>query len=968
MSPEPEGFGNIMKKKNRTRHIRCYAAAVILTLLCIVGVVSIDAHAEEKNESSEIVEESSETSGVIEESSEQSEPEEESSEPSKPDEESSQPSGEEGETSESSDPVDPDPMDPDPPVEPKVFRFESSSITVKLGDQLKLPMEVSPCYDSISYRTNHPDILSVDNDGVVTANAAGYATVTAKVSDGHYSKCVVRVIVPVTEVKMKYDVLKIFIGESRKLGTTIVPENATFRKLTWFSGKPSVATVSAGVVTGVSKGMSLVSVTTPEGKKGYTVVLVETPPSEVVVDEYRVFLTKGDEYQINATVHPDDAANKSLTYRSGVPDMVSVDENGKLNALRRGIAYVKAITVNKKTAVIRVKVYDPIESVTMAESLSMTVGDTAGLSPVIFPSLVLDRNLKWTSSNPDVAVAAGGKVTALSAGETTITVETYNGVTAECRVTVRDVPASVQLEPDSPVIGVGESISLKAAVLPADAYNEGFEFSSSAPEICTVSEDGVITGAAEGTAEITCRVYNGVSAVMPVTVKAAPTSLTLDSYSMNMNIGKTAKLSEKLAEGQASFSRVYTTSNSNVITVDEEGNITAVGNGTATVTVCTYNNVKASCRIRVDSMPKSISFDRESIELMAGDEIQLKTIMPEGTYAECSYISDHKFVCTIDSTGKVKAVGGGETTVRVVAQNGVSATCKVTVKPVASDIDFYNRNRVIVPGQRIKLEYYLPEGEYTRYVTFTSSDLRICTVSSDGYVKGVGYGNATVKVTTREGVYDVCRVTVTDDGRLLSQDPANGPAMYKRFKAIYQYPELPTGCEITALTMALNFLGYDVTKETMADDYLEKGNAWETDFREKFAGNPYSSYSYGCYAPVIVNSANSFLEDQGSSMRAEALDNMKFTDLFKFTDNGVPVILWATINLVPGYYTATWTATNGNTVTWYANEHCMVLVGHDDSAGTVFAADPDQGKVMEYDSQLFEKRYEELFRQAVVIR
>lgn len=922
-----------MKKKSRIHHARCFTVAVILTLLCIVGVVGIDAHAEEQTESSGIVQESS------------------------------QPSGEEGETSEQSEPVEPDPT-----VEEKIFRFEKGSITVKIGEQIKLPIEASPCYDDIRYLTNHQDIVSVDSDGIITANSAGYATITAKVSDGHYSKCVVRVIVPVTQVQMKYDVLKIFIGESKKIGTTIVPEDATFRKLTWFSGKPSVATVSGGVVTGVSEGMSLVSVTTPEGIKGYTVVLVQVPPNEVVVDEYRVFLTKGDEYQINATVYPDNAANKTLTYRSGVPETVSVDENGKMNALKRGIAYVKAITVNKKSAVIRVKVYDPIESVTMAESIVMNAGDTAEISPVIYPAIVLDKNLKWTSSDTSVAVASGGKVTALSPGETTITVETYNGVTAQCRVTVRSVPENVLLEPVVPEMGVGEIISLKASVLPADAYSEGFEFSSSDPDVCTINDEGVLTGVSEGTAEITCRVYNGVSALMPITVKAAPALLTLDKYSMNMNIGKTIKLAENLPENQASFFRGYTTSNSNVIEVDENGNITAVGNGTATVTVSTYNNVKASCRISVDSLPKSISFDRESIELMAGDKVELKTVMPEGTYAECSYVSDNKDVCTIDENGCVKAVYTGRTTVRVIAENGISAVCSVTVRPVASDIDFYNRNRVIFPGQRVKLEYYLPKDEYTRYVTFTSSNLKVCTVSSDGYVKGVGNGTATVRVTTREGAYDECRVTVTDDGRLLAQDPANNPALQKRFKTIYQYPALPTGCEITSLTMVMNFLGFNVTKEEMADDYLEKGNAWETDFREKFAGNPYSSYSYGCYAPVIVNSANSFLKDNGSNMRAESLENWNFTDLFGFTDNGVPVIIWATIQLVPGYYTATWTCTNGETVTWYANEHCMVLLGHDDSAGTVFAADPDQGKIMEYDSKLFETRYEELFRQAVVIR
>ena len=76
-------------------------------------------------------------------------------------------------------------------------------------------------------------------------------------------------------------------------------------------------------------------------------------------------------------------------------------------------------------------------------------------------------------------------------------------------------------------------------------------------------------------------------------------------------------------------------------------------------------------------------------------------------------------------------------------------------------------------------------------------------------------------------------------------------------------------------------------------------------------------------------------------------------------------MVWTTYQLWPGYYTDTWTANNGKTVTWYRNEHCMVLLGHTDTV--VYLADPTYGKIMSYDKALFALRYEELFRQAVVI-
>ena len=151
----------------------------------------------------------------------------------------------------------------------------------------------------------------------------------------------------------------------------------------------------------------------------------------------------------------------------------------------------------------------------------------------------------------------------------------------------------------------------------------------------------------------------------------------------------------------------------------------------------------------------------------------------------------------------------------------------------------------------------------------------------------------------------------------------------------------------------------------MSDRYLDKGPLWSTDFRKAFVGEPRSSSAYGCYAPVIVNAANKYLTEKGSSLRAKELKNFKFEDLFNFTDNGVPVVVWCTINLVPGYYTSSWVA-DGKTVTWWCNEHCMVLLGH--KGDKVYAADPTNGKVMEYSLSLFRTRYEELFSQAVVIQ
>ena len=88
----------------------------------------------------------------------------------------------------------------------------------------------------------------------------------------------------------------------------------------------------------------------------------------------------------------------------------------------------------------------------------------------------------------------------------------------------------------------------------------------------------------------------------------------------------------------------------------------------------------------------------------------------------------------------------------------------------------------------------------------------------------------------------------------------NGNSKYIKTDTILQLPELPTGCEITSLTMLLNHIGFDVSKHVLADNYLPKGEYRASNFNKVFVGDPHSTYAYGCYAPVIVKAAKKYLE------------------------------------------------------------------------------------------------------------
>lgn len=183
---------------------------------------------------------------------------------------------------------------------------------------------------------------------------------------------------------------------------------------------------------------------------------------------------------------------------------------------------------------------------------------------------------------------------------------------------------------------------------------------------------------------------------------------------------------------------------------------------------------------------------------------------------------------------------------------------------------------------------------------------------------------------------------------------------------IYQEPELPTGCEITSLTMLLNFLGYDVDKTTLADDYLTMDYTASVGFDKAFIGNPRWDGGYGCFAPVIAETAQKYLNDQNSSYTAKNISGTDFEKLYSYIDQGKPVIVWNSMYQLDVEKYFCYYDENKTPVYWYANEHCVLLTGYDKTENTVTVADPLSG-LMKYNTDRFKYLYDTLEKQAVII-
>ncbi len=249
--------------------------------------------------------------------------------------------------------------------------------------------------------------------------------------------------------------------------------------------------------------------------------------------------------------------------------------------------------------------------------------------------------------------------------------------------------------------------------------------------------------------------------------------------------------------------------------------------------------------------------------------------------------------------------------------------------------------------------------------------LSLYSKSSDEALKPHHYANAveedesfSSRGKTGETLFQLNREKIKKTGSHYIED----------FELIWQMPELPTGCEITSLTMVLNYLGAEADKVDISREYLlkedvtcdENDKYYGPDFKYTFAGDPEGDTSYGCMAPCIVKTAQRYIADNEYALSPVNLSGAEFEELLDYVEHDVPVIIWSTMELIEPEYKAKWYTPENKEVVWPSNEHCVVLTGYDADVGTVQTHDPMNG-VLTLDMGAVCTRYEQLEKNAVII-
>lgn len=489
----------------------------------------------------------------------------------------------------------------------------------------------------------------------------------------------------------------------------------------------------------------------------------------LAIDQDDFTMAKGTTDKLSVTATPEAALiGKTVNWSSSDDSVVKVDQDGNIEAAGVGTATITA-SCEEFSDTVTITVNAPLTGIALnMQETSIKKGDTADLDVIYTPEDTTDdKTVTWTSSDDTVAtVDEDGVVTALKDGETTITAK-VGDLTAECLVHVREVTLEgIELDKSAITMNKGEeSEALKVSYNPEDTTDDKTVTWSSENEDVATVENGVVTAVGAGTTTVTATVGK-YTAACEVTVLSPLESISVetDGKTDSLEVGDTVNLTVKYNPEDTTDDKTvtWTTSDDTVATVDENGVVTAVGGGTATITAI-VNGHSATCDIKVLIHTTGISLGSEELQLVKGqvsDPIEV-TYDPENTddSKDLTWTSSDDTVATVDENGVVTAVAGGTATITAtsVANADISATCDIKVLKHTESITLSQVEDMILmkneSSDPVTVTFDPADTDDSKVVEWITSDADIATVDNNGVVTGVAEGTATItaKVAAGEG-------------------------------------------------------------------------------------------------------------------------------------------------------------------------------------------------------------------------
>ena len=560
-------------------------------------------------------------------------------------------------------------------------------IYIPIGETYKLKANVFPHTahnKDVTWTSSNNSVATVDNNGIVTARNEGETTITVTTKDGSFKdSTVINVIKTISNNYLYLDIknTELYIGDTSKANVVVSPDSSLISDVVFSSTDSSVASIdSNGKI--VAKKVGKTTITARIASEGIyatkDIVVKEKNLEKIYLSSEYLSLHVNDKVTLQTYLYPNDASS-FISYSSNDGNVVSVNSRGEIVALKEGVATITVKGNNNIFSTCIVEVRNTIVKTGAVsvgvERSNIDVGSSTKLTATVKPENATNKKITYVSSDYSVAtVDSNGNIYGVSPGTAVITATSSNGSSNSVSIKVNNTNIKVnKITLDQNVkISTGKSITIGYVITPSNATEKDVIWSSSDTSIVKVDSNGIVTGIKDGTAHITATVGD-VSGTTVVTVSSIPvTKITLNTANLNLIVGETSTLKTYVEPALATDDAIkWTSSDTNIATVDKDGKIYAKKEGTVVIraTSVSNSNVYVDCNVTVSKIGvESFKVNKGQVLVAEGKTVKLSIsdIKPSNaTYPNVSYMVADTSIATVTSKGVVTGVKPGKTTLTI---------------------------------------------------------------------------------------------------------------------------------------------------------------------------------------------------------------------------------------------------------------------------------------------------------------
>ena len=248
------------------------------------------------------------------------------------------------------------------------------------------------------------------------------------------------------------------------------------------------------------------------------------------------------------------------------------------------------------------------------------MGEKITLTATVSPSNACSTSVNWESSDPSVISIKNGVATAVGYGSATISASTFNDKVGSIKLTVKEITAESVTIVNAPAnIFVGETSKLECTITPANVDNPTIVWASSNTEVAVVSSAGEVTAKSAGTTTISATASNGVSSSFELNVQIREVeAVAITADRPTVGVGEKMLLMAAVSPENATFQEVtWKSSDETLLTISENGEVTALGCGVVTVTATSTNGISNTIEIEITERPteqEKVEGDSETVD------------------------------------------------------------------------------------------------------------------------------------------------------------------------------------------------------------------------------------------------------------------------------------------------------------------------------------------------------------------